>query len=168
MKRIAQIEKGYMKENLPVFKPGDTVKVHVKIKEGDKERIQVFQGTVIGRRGSGINETFTVRKVSAGIGVERIFPIHSPNVSKIERTRQGKVHQAKLYYLRELTGKSARITEKLEDKTVENGAEEKVTKKSAKAKAKTKKAKAEVAAVEPVAEAPVEPPTEEKNEEKSE
>ncbi|PKK82756.1 MAG: 50S ribosomal protein L19 [candidate division Zixibacteria bacterium HGW-Zixibacteria-1] len=153
MKRIAQIEKGYMKENLPIFKPGDTVKVHVKIKEGDKERIQVFQGTVIGRRGSGLNETFTVRKVSAGIGVERIFPIHSPNVSKIERTRQGKVRQAKLYYLRELTGKSARITEKLEDKTIENGADEIATKKTAKGKkAKAKKAKAEEKIVEKTAE----------------
>lgn len=166
MKRIAQIEKGYMKENLPIFKPGDTVKVHVKIKEGDKERIQVFQGTVIGRRGSGLNETFTVRKVSAGIGVERIFPIHSPNVSKIERTRQGKVRQAKLYYLRELTGKSARITEKLEDKTIENGADEIAARKTAKGKkAKAKKAKADEKAVEKtaeVADAPSEAAPEEK------
>lgn len=116
MNKIEQLEKTYMKDKLPPFKSGDTVKVHVKIKEGDKERIQVFQGTVIGRRGGGVGETFTVRKISSGIGVERIFPLHSPNVSKIERIRQGKVHRAKLYYMRDLTGKSARILEKLEEK----------------------------------------------------
>ncbi len=114
MKQIDHIEKALMKEDLPDFNPGDTVKVHVKIKEGDKERIQVFQGTVIGRRGSGMGATFTVRKVSQGIGVERIFPIHSPGIAKIQRIRQGKVNRAKLFYLRELTGKSARIVEKLE------------------------------------------------------
>ncbi len=116
MKQIAQLEKTYMKDKVPPFKSGDTVKVHVKIREGDKERIQVFQGTVIGRRGGGVGETFTVRKISSGIGVERIFPLHSPNVSKIERIRQGKVHRAKLYYMRSLTGKSARIDEKLAEK----------------------------------------------------
>jgi len=116
MKQIMQLEKTYMKDKVPPFKSGDTVKVHVKIKEGDKERIQVFQGTVIGRRGGGVGETFTVRKISSGIGVERIFPLHSPNVSKIERVRQGKVRRAKLYYMRDLTGKSARIDEKLEEK----------------------------------------------------
>jgi len=140
MKRIAQIEKGFMKDKLPAFGPGDTVKVHVKIKEGDKERIQVFQGTVISRRGSGINETFTVRKISAGIGVERIFPLHSPNVSKIQRTRQGKVRRAKLYYLRGLTGKSARIEEKIDEKTL---ADAKAEKEARKAKAKAKKTKKE-------------------------
>jgi len=116
MKRIAQIEKNHMKDDLPAFAIGDTVKVHVKIREGDKERVQIFQGTVISRRGGGTGETFTVRKISAGIGVERVFPLHSPNVSKIQRVRQGKVRRAKLYYLRGLTGKSARITEKLTDK----------------------------------------------------
>jgi len=116
MKQIMQLEKTYMKDKVPPFKSGDTVKVHVKIKEGDKERIQVFQGTVIGRRGGGVGETFTVRKISSGIGVERIFPLHSPKVSKIERVRQGKVRRAKLYYMRDLTGKSARIDEKLEEK----------------------------------------------------
>jgi len=136
MKRIAQIEKSYMKEYVPEFAIGDTVKVHVKIKEGDKERLQVFQGTVISRRGGGINETFTVRKISAGIGVERIFPVHSPNVSQIERIRLGKVRRAKLYYLRGLTGKSARITEKLVEKTAE--------KTEKKDKKPSKKAKAEV------------------------
>lgn len=113
MKRIAQIEKSFMRDNIPEFRPGDTVRVHVKIKEGDKERIQVFQGTVIGRRGGGTGETFTVRKISSGIGVERIFPLHSPNIDKIERVRAGKVRRAKLYYLRELTGKSARIKEQI-------------------------------------------------------
>jgi len=117
MKQIAALEKSMMKDNVPQFYPGDTVKVHVKIKEGDKERIQIFQGTVISRRGSGIGATFTVRKVSAGIGVERIFPIHSPNIAQIQRIRKGKVRRAKLYYLRGLTGKSARIVEKLDDKT---------------------------------------------------
>jgi len=116
MKQIAALEKSMMKDDVPQFSPGDTVKVHVKIKEGDKERIQIFQGTVISRRGSGVGETFTVRKVSAGIGVERIFPIHSPNIAQIQRVRKGKVRRAKLYYLRGLTGKSARIVEKLDDK----------------------------------------------------
>jgi large subunit ribosomal protein L19 len=120
MRQISQIEKNYMKDKIPEFNPGDTVKVHVRIKEGDKERIQVFQGTVIGRRGGGTGETFTVRKVSSGIGVERIFPIHSPNISRIERVRKGKVRRGKLYYLRGLTGKSARITEKLDDKNTQN------------------------------------------------
>jgi large subunit ribosomal protein L19 len=118
MKQIVQMEKSFLKENVPVFKSGDTIKVHVKIKEGDKERVQVFQGTVIGRHGSGTGETFTVRKLSSGIGVERIFPLHSPNVSKIERIRLGKVRKSKLYYLRGLTGKSARIDEQLSDKEV--------------------------------------------------
>jgi len=113
MKRIAQIEKSFMREAVPPFGSGDTLRVHVKIKEGDKERIQVFQGTVIGRRGSGTGETFTVRKISGGIGVERVFPLHSPNVAKIEKVRSGRVRRAKLYYLRELTGKSARIKEQV-------------------------------------------------------
>ena len=159
MKRIAQIEKGFMKEQVPDFKPGDTVKVHVKIKEGDKERIQIFQGTVIGRRGSGTGETFTVRKISSGIGVERVFPVHSPNVSKIQRTRQGKVRRAKLYYLRGLTGKSARIEEKLEDKSVDNAKAGKATKKTkakkAKAKAKVEETKVEKKAAEAKAEGAV-------------
>jgi large subunit ribosomal protein L19 len=116
MHRIAQIEKSMMKEDIPEFSAGDTIKVHVRIKEGDKERIQLFQGTVIGRRGGGTGATFTVRKISQGIGVERVFPLHSPNVAKIERIRVGAVRRAKLYYLRELTGKSARIIERLTDK----------------------------------------------------
>ena len=117
MKRVQQIEKSYLSQNLPEFSSGDTLRVHVKIKEGDKERIQVFQGIVIGRRGSGTGATFTVRKMSAGIGVERIFPLHSPNIDKIERIKIGSVRRAKLNYLRELTGKSARIKERIvEDK----------------------------------------------------
>ncbi|HWR82606.1 MAG TPA: 50S ribosomal protein L19 [Candidatus Deferrimicrobium sp.] len=111
MKRIAQIEKSYQRSDYPDFGSGDTVRVHVKIKEGDKERIQVFQGTVIGRRGSGTGATFTVRKISSGIGVERAFPLCSPNIDKIEKIRAGSVRRKKLYYLRELTGKSARIEE---------------------------------------------------------
>ncbi|MGH7889119.1 MAG: 50S ribosomal protein L19, partial [Thermodesulfobacteriota bacterium] len=93
---------------------GDTISVQVKIKEGDKERLQTFEGVVIQRRGSGIGATFTVRKVTAGVGVERIFPLHSPNISKIELVKEGKVKRAKLYYLRGLKGKSARIKEKME------------------------------------------------------
>lgn len=120
MHRIAQIEKSMMKEDIPEFSAGDTVKVHVRIKEGDKERIQMFQGTVIGRRGGGTGATFTVRKVSQGVGVERVFPLHSPNVAKIERLRVGAVRRAKLYYLRNLTGKSARIREQLTDKAAKN------------------------------------------------
>ena len=116
MKRIAQIENQYLNE-LPPFSSGDTVRVHYRIKEGDKERVQVFQGTVISRRGSGTGATFTVRKISSGIGVERVFPLRSPNIAKIERTAMGKVRRAKLYYLRDLTGKSARIKEKLSDKS---------------------------------------------------
>lgn len=96
----------------PEFGSGDTVDVHYRVREGDKERTQVFRGVVIRRRGSGINETFTVRKVSAGIGVERVFPLHSPNIMKIERIREGVVRRAKLYYLRDLRGKAARIKEK--------------------------------------------------------
>ena len=115
MKRLAQIEKAYLHDGIPDFRSGDTIKVHVKIKEGDKERIQIFEGTVIGRRGSGLGETFSVRKVSSGVGVERNFPLHSPNVSKIELLRSGRVRRNKLYYMRDLTGKSARIKEQLAD-----------------------------------------------------
>jgi len=97
------------------FGPGDMVKVHVRIKEGDKERIQVFQGTVIQRRGTGAGATFTVRKVSQGIGVERVFPLFSPNVAKVETMRRGKVRRAKLYYLRDLRGRAARVRERKTD-----------------------------------------------------
>jgi len=112
MNVISRIEAPLLKVQLPEFSPGDTVKVHVKVHEGDKERLQVFEGVVIRRRGDGLRATFTVRKVTYGVGVERTFPIHSPMVEKIERTRRGRVRRAKLYYLRKLKGKAARITER--------------------------------------------------------
>ena len=102
----------YLKEDLPEFNSGDTVAVHVKIVEGNKERIQVFQGVVIQIKGKGINQSFTVRKISNGVGVERIFPMHSPNVAKIEVVRHGRVRRSRIYYLRDLSGKAARIKER--------------------------------------------------------
>ncbi len=109
---IQEIEKKYLKE-VPQIHPGDTVKVHFKIKEGEKERIQIFEGTVIGIKNSGLNRTFTVRKISFGVGVERIFPLYSPRIDKIEVIRRGKVRRAKLYYLRKIVGeKAGRIKEK--------------------------------------------------------
>ncbi len=112
--KLVEEENSGRRADMPTFKAGDTVNVHVKIKEGSKERIQVFQGTVIQRKNSGSNgETFTVRKVSGGVGVERIFPILSPNIDKIEVLRKGKVRRAKLFYLRGRQGKAARIKEKL-------------------------------------------------------
>lgn len=101
-----------VRTDIPQFSPGDTVSVHVKVIEGDKERIQIFEGVVIKKKGKGMNATFTVRKISEGIGVERIFPVHSPRIAKIERLRAGKVRRAKLYYLRGLKGKATRIEEK--------------------------------------------------------
>ncbi|MDZ7314780.1 MAG: 50S ribosomal protein L19 [candidate division KSB1 bacterium] len=112
MNKVNAVAAAQLRDDIPDFHAGDTLNVHVKVVEGDKERIQVFQGIVISRRGSGINETFTIRKVSNGVGVERIFPLHSPSIAKIERVREGKVRRAKLYYLRKLSGKAARIDEK--------------------------------------------------------
>jgi len=109
---MKMIESRWEKQDIPAFNPGDTVKVHLRVVEGDKQRIQVFEGVVIARRGSRTNASFTVRKISYGVGVERIFPLHSPNVEKIEVTRMGKVRRAKLYYLRTRRGKAARIKEK--------------------------------------------------------
>jgi large subunit ribosomal protein L19 len=106
------VTKSYMKNDLPEFRAGDTVKVHVRIKEGDKERIQVFEGLVIYRHGGGISATFTVRKISSGVGVEKIFPLHSPMIAKIEVVRLGKVRRAKLSYIRSLSAKAARIKER--------------------------------------------------------
>jgi large subunit ribosomal protein L19 len=114
MNKLQNVESQYLREDRPEFRPGDTVRVHVRVIEGDKERIQVFQGVVIARRGGGTRETFTVRKMSGAVGVERIFPLHSPVVDRIEVVRQGRVRRAKLYYLRELRGKKARIEERQE------------------------------------------------------
>ena len=115
MNQLQQVESLYIHKEQPEFRAGDTVRVHVRVVEGDKERIQVFQGVVIGRRGGGTRETFTVRKISGGIGVERIFPLHSPSLSRIEVIRRGKVRRAKLYYLRALRGKAARIEERRDE-----------------------------------------------------
>jgi large subunit ribosomal protein L19 len=115
MNVLDRVESAYLREGQPEFRPGDTVRIHVRVVEGDKQRIQVFQGVVIGRRGGGTRETFTVRKISGGVGVERIFPLHSPNVDKIEVVRHGRVRRAKLYYLRNLKGKAARIEEKRDE-----------------------------------------------------
>lgn len=109
---IKAIEAEQIKENAPKFDIGDTVKVHVKIKEGNRERIQVFEGIVLKRQNAGSNETFTVRKISYGIGVERTFPVHSPKIEKVEVTRHGKVRRAKLYYLRDRVGKASKPKEK--------------------------------------------------------
>jgi len=109
MDTIAQIEQNSLRMDIPQFKAGDTLKVHVKIREGEKQRIQIFQGFVLRRQGESSRETFTVRKVSGGIGVERTFPVHSPMVDKIELVNRGRVRRAKLYYMRKLRGKAARI-----------------------------------------------------------
>ncbi len=111
--KLVEQENGKSREGIPEFSPGDTINVHVKIKEGNKERVQQFQGTVIQRRGQGSGETFTVRKISNGVGVERIFPIISPAIDKIEVLKRGSVRRAKLYYMRGRHGKSARIKEKV-------------------------------------------------------
>ncbi|GIV00172.1 MAG: hypothetical protein KatS3mg014_1787 [Actinomycetota bacterium] len=112
MKSTDVIDRQYLRADIPDFRPGDTVKVHVRVVEGGRERIQVFQGVVIRRQGSGLQETFTVRKISFGVGVERTFPVHSPTIAKLEIVSRGRVRRAKLYYLRELRGKKARIRER--------------------------------------------------------
>lgn len=112
MNIIEMLEKEQLKKDIPEFRPGDTVKVHAKIVEGTRERIQIFEGVVIARQGTGVREMFTVRRISYGVGVERMFPVHSPRVEKIEVVRRGKVRRAKLFYLRKLTGKAARIKER--------------------------------------------------------
>ena len=112
MDLIREVTQDYLKSDIPDFRPGDNVKVHVRLKEGEKERIQIFEGLVIARKHGGISETYTVRKISSGIGVERTFPLHTPTVAKIEVSRRGRVRRAKLYYIRNLRGKAARIREK--------------------------------------------------------
>ena len=112
MHKLRAVEREGLKQDIPDFLPGDTVKVLVRVSEGDKERLQAFEGVCIGRRGGGISETFTVRKISAGVGVERIFPLHAPSIAEIELVRKGRVRRAKLYFLRRLAGKAARIREK--------------------------------------------------------
>ena len=114
MERVNQIAREGQRKDLPDFSPGDTVRVMVKVSEGDKERLQAFEGVCVGRRGGGVDETFTVRKLSAGVGVERIFPLHAPTIESIELVRRGRVRRAKLYYLKALSGKGARIREKKE------------------------------------------------------
>jgi large subunit ribosomal protein L19 len=115
MNSIDAVHQDALRRDLPPFRAGDTVRVHVRIREGDKERIQVFEGVVIQRRGGGAGETFTVRKVSSGVGVERIFPVQSPSVTKLEIKRRGHVRRARLFYLRELSGKKARLRSKVRD-----------------------------------------------------
>jgi large subunit ribosomal protein L19 len=112
MHAFIETQKSWMRTDLPPFRSGDTLRVNVRVKEGDKERIQAFEGVCIARRGSGVSETFTVRKISNGVGVERIFPVHSPMIGDIQVVRRGRVRRAKLYYLRQLTGKATRIKEK--------------------------------------------------------
>jgi large subunit ribosomal protein L19 len=112
MHPFIETQKEYLRTDLPEFQPGDTIRVNVRVREGEKERIQAFEGVCIGRKHGGVSETFKVRKVSGGVGVERTFPLHSPSVAGIEMVRQGRVRRAKLYYLRALRGKAARIRER--------------------------------------------------------
>ena len=112
MERVTAVERDQIKPNVPPFRPGDTVRVHMKVAEGGRDRLQAFEGVVIGRRGGGLREAFTVRRISHGVGVERTFPLHSPRLEKIEMLRSGRVRRAKLYYLREKVGKETRIKEK--------------------------------------------------------
>jgi len=114
MERLAAVAREGLRTDIPAFEPGDTIRVMVRVREGDKERVQAFEGLCMGKRGGGINETFRVRKVSAGVGVERVFPLHSPSLASIEVVRKGKVRRAKLYYIRKASGKAARIREKRE------------------------------------------------------
>ncbi|MBR1811649.1 MAG: 50S ribosomal protein L19 [Clostridia bacterium] len=111
MDALKLISESSLRADAPQFEIGDTVKVHVKIREGERERIQIFEGTVIARKGSGVSETFTVRRLSFGVGIERVFPVHSPNVDKVEIVRHGRVRRAKLYYLRDRVGKAAKVKE---------------------------------------------------------
>ncbi len=111
MDLMKEVERQHLKEDIPPFRPGDTVRVHVRVVEGARERTQVFEGVVLRRQGRGLRETFTVRRVTYGIGVERVFPVHAPSISRIEVARRGRVRRARLYYLRKRTGRAARIRE---------------------------------------------------------
>jgi large subunit ribosomal protein L19 len=114
MNPMDAIQREGLRDDLPDFRPGDTLRISVRVREGDKQRLQVFEGVCIARRGGGISETFTVRKVSGGVGVERVFPLHSPTVARIDVVRRGRVRRAKLYYLKQLAGRAARIPERKE------------------------------------------------------
>ncbi len=114
MERMAAVAREGLRTDLPAFSPGDTIRVMVRVREGEKERLQAFEGMCMGKRGGGVSETFRVRKVSAGVGVERVFPLHSPSIATIDVVRRGRVRRAKLYYLRKVSGKAARIKEKRE------------------------------------------------------
>lgn len=118
MHAFSETQKEWLRDDIPPFRAGDTVRVNVRVKEGDKERLQAFEGVCIARRGAGVSQTFTVRKISSGIGVERIFPVHSPMIGSLEVVRRGRVRRAKLYYLRQLTGKATRIKERKAKVTV--------------------------------------------------
>ncbi len=124
MERLASVRLEGRRSDLPDFRPGDTIKVMVRVREGDKERLQAFEGVCVGKRGGGVSETFTVRKVSAGVGVERIFPLHSPSLASVEIVRRGKVRRAKMYYLRRLAGKAGRIRESREGAAAAGSAKE--------------------------------------------
>ena len=117
MVHLSTLTREGLKTDIPMFAPGDTIRVMVRVREGEKERLQAFEGVCVARRGGGIDETFMVRKISASVGVERIFPLHSPSIAAIELVRRGRVRRAKLYYLRKLSGKGARIREKREQTT---------------------------------------------------
>ena len=118
MHAFIETQKEWLRDDIPPFRAGDTVRVNVRVKEGDKERLQAFEGVCIARRGAGVSQTFTVRKISSGIGVERIFPVHSPMIGSLQVVRRGRVRRAKLYYLRHLTGKATRIKERKAKVTV--------------------------------------------------
>ena len=118
MHAFIETQKEWLRDDIPPFRAGDTVRVNVRVKEGDKERLQAFEGVCIARRGAGVSQTFTVRKISSGIGVERIFPVHSPMIGSLQVLRRGRVRRAKLYYLRHLTGKATRIKERKAKVTV--------------------------------------------------
>lgn len=118
MHAFSETQKEWLRDDIPPFRAGDTVRVNVRVKEGDKERLQAFEGVCIARRGAGVSQTFTVRKISSGVGVERIFPVHSPMIGSLQVVRRGRVRRAKLYYLRQLTGKATRIKERKAKVTV--------------------------------------------------